>query len=181
MRTNTTWVLTVLKIVVWILFVGICIEAGGFIANSFFALAAPSIVTRLWQQADLTDLFHYDRGYFFVMTLILGIVTTMKAWLFYLIIKTLYNKKLTLSQPFNEAVRRFILTSACIALFTGLFSLWGVEYSEWLIKRNVKMPDAQALSLGGADVWIFMSVILFVIAHIFKKGIALQTENDLTV
>jgi hypothetical protein len=30
-------------------------------------------------------------------------------------------------------------------------------------------------------VWLFMSVTLFVIAQIFKRGIEIQTENELTV
>jgi hypothetical protein len=43
------------------------------------------------------------------------------------------------------------------------------------------MPDTQRLRLGGSDVWIFMSVILFVIAQIFRRGIEIQSENELTV
>ena len=43
------------------------------------------------------------------------------------------------------------------------------------------MPDTQLLHLGGADVWLFMAVILFIIAQIFKRGIEIQTENELTV
>jgi len=45
----------------------------------------------------------------------------------------------------------------------------------------VKMPEIQYLRLGGADVWLFMGVILFVLAQIFKRGIEIQTENELTV
>ena len=33
----------------------------------------------------------------------------------------------------------------------------------------------------GADVWLFMGVILIIFAMIFKKGIEIQSENDLTV
>lgn len=43
------------------------------------------------------------------------------------------------------------------------------------------MPDVQYLGLGGADVWLFMGVSLFVIAQIFKRGIEIQSENELTV
>jgi hypothetical protein len=43
------------------------------------------------------------------------------------------------------------------------------------------MPDAESLHFGGADVWLFMGVTLFVIAQIFKRGIEIQAENDLTV
>jgi len=174
-------VLWILIIISWIIFVGVCIEAGGFIANSVFVLFKPEFVRYLWQQVDLTELFNHDRGYFFVMTLVIGIVMVLKAWLFYGIIKILHDKKSTLAQPFNEAIRRFILSSACIALLIGLFSNSGARYSQWLTQKGINMPDIQALNLEGADVWLFMSVILFVIAQVFKKGIEIQTENELTV
>lgn len=175
-------VLWILIIISWIIFVGLCIEAGGFIVNSFFVLFRPGVVPYLWQQVDLSELIKADnRGSFFVISLIMGIVSVLKAWLFYGIIRILHNKKLTLARPFNDIVRRFILSSAVIALLIGLFSNSGSEYSQWLMQKGIRMPDIEALHLGGADVWIFMSVILFVIAQIIKKGIEIQTENELTV
>jgi hypothetical protein len=178
---GTKQILHILLILSWILFIGLGIEAGGFIVNAFFALANPSVVTRLWQQVDLSDLFKYDRQWFFVVTLIMSIVAVLKAWLFFLIIKLLHNKTLNIIQPFNKKVRRFIFYLSYIALLIGLFSGFGIKYIERLINQGVKMPDTQLLRLGGADVWLFMAVILFIIAQIFKRGIEIQTENDLTV
>jgi hypothetical protein len=43
------------------------------------------------------------------------------------------------------------------------------------------MPSIQNLKFDGADVWLFMGVTLLIVAKIFKRGIELQTENDLTV
>ena len=48
-------------------------------------------------------------------------------------------------------------------------------------RQGVEMPDVQHLRIGGSDVWLFMGVILFVIAQIFKRGIEIQTENELTI
>ena len=173
--------LKILYVLSWIIFVGVCIEAGGFMVNAVFALANPMVVKHLWQEVDLSDLFRYDHGYFFVITLIMSIVAVMRAWLFYLIIKILHDKKLNIAQPFSKEVGRFIFTISYVVLLIGLFSWWGVKYAEWLAKQGVKMPDIQYLRLGGADVWLFMSVTLFVIAQIFKRGIEIQTENELTV
>ena len=47
--------------------------------------------------------------------------------------------------------------------------------------QGMPMADLDALNLAGADVWLFMAVILFVIAQIVKRGIELQAENDLTI
>jgi hypothetical protein len=43
------------------------------------------------------------------------------------------------------------------------------------------MGDLQALHISGADVWLFMAVILFVIGQIVKRGIEIHAENELTI
>lgn len=181
MKISTIQILRVLYILSWIIFVGLSIVAGGFIVNAFFAIKDPTVVKYLWQQVDLSDLFKHDRGYFFVINLVMSIVAVMKALLFYCIIAMLHSKKLSLSQPFSGDVRRFIFKLSYLALFIGLFSEAGANCTAWLIEKGVKMPDIQYMHLGGADVWLFMSVTLFVIAQIFKRGIELQQENELTI
>jgi hypothetical protein len=179
---TTKQILKILYLLSWILFVGICIEAGGFIFNAFFTLVINPIDARhFWQEIDLSDLYAYDRGHFLAQTLAISIVAVLRACLFYLIIKLLHDDKLNMTLPFSKEVGRFISRMAYIALLIGLFSWWGAKYSEWLIKQGVKMPGIQYLRLAGADVWLFMSVTLYVIAQIFKRGMEIQSENDLTV
>ncbi|MCW3465968.1 DUF2975 domain-containing protein [Chitinophaga nivalis] len=173
--------LTILLVLSWIIFIGLCIEAGGFIANAIFAIARPSAVPYLWRQIDLSALFKYDQGHFFVVTLLLGIVAILKAWLFFLIIKILHRKDLDMSQPFNKQVRRFIFHLSYVALMIAIFSGYGVSYTEGLVKQGVPMPDTQHLQIGGADVWLFMAIVLFIIAQMFKRGIEIQSENELTI
>ncbi len=181
MEVTTKRTLTVLLVLSWIIFVGLCIEAGGFITNAFFALVKPAVVKHLWHEADLSALYQRSMWYFFTEMLLMSVVAALKAWLFYLIIKILHNKKFNLAQPFNREVRRFIFNIACITFMIGLFSWWGVQYTGWLIRLGIAMPDVQYLRLGGADVWLFMSVTLFVIGQIFKRGVEIQAENDLTI
>jgi hypothetical protein len=129
----------------------------------------------------LLDLYKYDSGYFYVVLLFMSIVAVMRAFMFYLIVRILHDKKLNMSQPFNKEMGNFIFNISYLALGIGLFSFWGVKYTMWLVNQGVKMPDIQHLSLGGADVWLFMGVTLLVIAQIFKRGIEIQSENDLTI
>ena len=111
----------------------------------------------------------------------MSITALMQAWIFYLIIKILHDKKLNIAKPFNKEVGRFIFRISYLALLIGLFSWWGVKYVAWLVTQGVHMPDSQSLRLDGAGVWLFMSVTLFVIAQIFNRGIEIQSENELTV
>ncbi|MEO6252965.1 MAG: DUF2975 domain-containing protein [Ferruginibacter sp.] len=179
---KTTTILKILQVLSWIIFIGVCIEAGGSIFSAFYTLVINSLNARtFWVGNDLSALYKYDPGYFFAETLLISIAGVLKACIFYLVIKILNDKKLNLSQPFSNEVRLFIIKVSYLAFGIALFTSWGVKYTEWLITRGVKMPDTQHLRLGGADVWLFMGVTLFVIAQIFKRGIEIQTENELTV
>jgi hypothetical protein len=182
MKISTKRTLKILYVLSWIIFVGTSMEAGGFIFNAFSTLALNPINAKyFWQEIDLSGLYKYNPGYFFAETLQMSMVAVMRAYLFYLIVKILHDKKLNISQPFNGEVGRFIFKISYVALLIGVFSWWGVKYTEWLVKQGVKMPDIQHLRLGGVDAWLFMGISLFVIAQIFKRGIEIQTENELTV
>ena len=181
-KITTQQILKVLAILAWIIFVGLCIDAGGIISNAFYTLVFnPEWAHRFWLQIDLSGLYQYDAGYFLVETLLMSIPAVMKALMFYLIIKILSNKKLDMSQPFVQEMGRFVFNLSYLSLGIGGFSKWCVENTEWLVKQGVTMPDVAQLNVDGADVWLFMSVILFVVAQIFKRGIEIQSEHELTV
>ena len=80
--------LTILHIFAWIIFIGVCIEAGGIIFNTFFAMVINPIGAKnFWMKIDLSNLMSYDKGYFLVITAIMSIVAFMKALMFFLIVK----------------------------------------------------------------------------------------------
>ncbi len=49
-------VFTVLKVIAWIIFVGLCIESGGLIVNFLFSIFNPDFVDKLYQKLDLSML-----------------------------------------------------------------------------------------------------------------------------
>lgn len=182
MQISTKTMLRILLIISWIIFVGLCIQAGGFLVNTIFTMVLkPEGAKYFWKEVDLDALYVYDPGHFLAESVYMIIVAVLKASLLYLIIKILHEKKLNLDRPFNKDVGRFIFKISCLAFGIGLFSFWGANYTAWLVKKGVEMPDLQALHLSGADVWLFMAITLFVVAQIFKRGIEIQTENELTV
>jgi hypothetical protein len=181
-KITTQQMMKVLYMLSWIIFIGVCVEAGVFICYAILTLILSADDARhLWHPVDLSGLYKYDTGYFLVVSLFMSIVALMRVLMFYLIIKILHEKKINMAQPFNYALRSFITTMSYLALGIGLFSWWGAGYSQWLTGKGVHMPAIESLRLGGADVWLFMGVILLVIAQIFKRGVEMQTENELTV
>ena len=182
MTRKTDYIMKTLIVISWIIFVGLCVQAGGFIFNAFFTLLLETAgASKYWIEVDLSSVYNYNQTYFVILISLMIIATVMKAIVFYFIINLFNEKTLNISMPFNETVKQFISTVAYLALGIGLFSFWGAKFTEQLVTQGLQMPDVAHLSLSGADVWIFMSVILFVIAQIFKKGIEIQNENELTV
>eukprot|EP01034_Spumella_vulgaris_P005488 gene5488-7008_t len=60
-KITSQHILKVLYVLSWIIFIGVGIEAGGFLVNAFFSLfAGPDVVARLWKQVDLSNLYEYD-------------------------------------------------------------------------------------------------------------------------
>ncbi|HUC83002.1 MAG TPA: DUF2975 domain-containing protein [Flavisolibacter sp.] len=182
-KITTRHFLKVLELVSWVIFIGLCIEAGGTIINTVIAFFINSTWTgNFWEGADyLTSLFEFDKGHFLAVAIIMIIVSVLKAILFYLIVKLFIEKKLSISQPFSVRLRRFVATAAYLALGIGMFSYYGDKYAAWLSKQGVPAVDLQALHIAGADVWLFMAVVLFVILQLVKRGIEIQSENDLTI
>lgn len=174
-------VLNFLHVISWIIFVGLCIQAGGYLTNAVFTLAKPEMVRYLWHEADLSALFSFDSGHYFGLTLLIGIVAATKACLFFAIIKMLAGKEINFKQPFVKEVQRFVLTLSILSLAIGVLSSYGRNYTQWLSAQGVAMPDTQSMVLGGGDVWIFMAIVLFVIAQLFKRGVEIQNENELTI
>ena len=180
-KISTKQILKILLVLSWIIFAGLGIEAGGFITKTFVNLMLPpEEAAKFWRQADLTALYRHNQSHYVMLASIVIITTVLKTLMFYFIVSILHDKK-NLSKPFNDVVRRFVLIIAYLALGIGIFSFWGSKFSGQLVSQGVAIPDIQQLHLGGADVWLFMGVTLFVIAQIFKRGIEIQTENELTV
>ena len=180
-RITTSHILKVLEILSWIIFIGLCIEAGALIFNTVYALYKPIVAQYFWNGADLSQLYKYDKGQFVAQMSLVVTVAVMKIVIFYLLVKMFYDKKFSLDNPFNTAVTRVVLNIAYLCLGAGLFSMWSTRQMKWFSKKGIAMPDEHLLNIDGADVWLFMAVVLIVIAQVFKKGIEIQNENDLTV
>lgn len=181
-RISSRLMLKILYVLAWIIFIGLSIEAGAIIFNAaYWLISKPASAHYLWEKTDLLSLYNYDRGHFFAVTLMMSIVEVLKAILFYQIIRILSGNRLDMSQPFNNEVGRFIFMLSYLAFIIGVFSDWAANYVDWLTDRGVVLPTMQSLKLAGADVWLFMGITLFVIGHIFKRGIEIQAENNLTI
>lgn len=124
-KIPTTQILKVLQVISWIIFIGLCIEAGSIAVNFFITLFInPQGVENFWSGSDyLSGLYKFDQGHSMVIALLMLIVAVLKAVMFYLIIRLFSNKNLSISKPFSLEIRHFTMVQAYLALGIGLFPI----------------------------------------------------------
>ena len=184
MLKRTDFAFKSVNVISWIIFIGLCIETGGLIVNAIISLFInPTASLRFWGNRNLYELYQFNQIYFVTIIVLLIIVSLLKSILFYFIINIFHKKKLNLNNPFNEQLGKYIFKIGYLATGIGLFSWWGNNFSKWLkmIGQNVLTHSSENLKFEGADIWLFMAIILLIFGMIFKKGIELQSENELTV
>ncbi|WP_291275331.1 DUF2975 domain-containing protein [Flavobacterium sp.] len=180
-KIGTKQILKVLYVLSCLIFVGLCIDACGFIFNSIYSYFRPIGAQYYWNHLDFSALYAFDKLRFLTTTFLTIIVLVLKAILFYLIVKLFYDKKVNLEHPFQLPMQQFISLSAYLAFGIGLFSSWATNNYYWLVSQKIALPPILELKIEGSGIWFFMSIFLFIIAQIFKRGIEMQNENDLTV
>jgi len=167
-----------LKIIAWIIFVGLCIEAGGLIVNFVFSLYQPEFVENLYQTLDLSEMYNRNKWAFFGMYSFILTIAFLKAYLFYIVIKLV--TKIDLTKPFNSDVSKQILQLSYYTLSIGLFS--------YIARRTAKNLEHHGYALdtlnefwADSQAFILMAAVIYVIATIFSKGVEYQEELEETV
>lgn len=167
-----------LKIVAWIIFVGLCIEAGGLIVNFIFSLFNPEFVPKLYQNLDLSEMYARSKWAFFGMYSFILIISILKAYLFYLVI--ILVTKIDLSKPFNKYVSRQISQISYYTLSIGLLSYMARQAAKNLQHHEYNI-DMLNQFWADSQAFILMAAVIYVIATIFSKGVEYQEELEETV
>jgi hypothetical protein len=178
MAKKNNFVFIALHIVAWLIFVGLCIEAGGLIVNFVYSLFKPEIVKNLYQKLDLSQMYNLNKWVFFSMYSFILFISILKACLFYVVIMLLL--KINLSKPFDTYVAGQIKNMSYYTLSIGLISYIARQTAKSLQHYGFEV-DALNQFWADSQAWILMAAVIYVIATIFSRGVELQNENDLTV
>ena len=167
MSNSNNFVLKGLKIVTWVIFIGLCIEAGGLIVNFIFSLFNPEFAHNLYQKLDLSEMYSF-----------ILVISILKAVLFYVVIQLI--TRFDLAKPFNSFVSNQIAEISFYTLSIGLLSYLARQTAKNLLHRGYEINQLDQF-WEDSRAYILMAAIVYVIATIFKKGLEIQNENELTV
>jgi hypothetical protein len=177
-KSRTKLILQILHIVAWLIFVGLSIEAGGLIVNFFFSVFKPEFVGNLYQKLDLSKMYQQSQWAFFGMYSLALVISILKATLFYIVIDLHY--KLDLSKPFSNSVAKKISQISYSTFSIGILSYIARQTAKNLSHHGYEIDKLSQFWVD-SQAFIIMAAVVYVIAQIFKRGVELQNENDLTV
>jgi Protein of unknown function (DUF2975) len=113
--------------------------------------------------------------YVYAMCLVIA-VSALKALIWYVVFKLL--SKLKLQTPFTMEVEKKLESIAYLLLAVWIVSsiFWQI-YSHYLLEATgIQFP-----ANNSGDEYLFMAGIIYIISQVFKRGIEIQEENNLTV
>ena len=178
MTKKTGFVFKFLQIVAWFIFVGLCIETGALVVNFVYSLFNPLVLKNLYNKLDLSAMYEQSQFVFFLMYSFVLSISLLKAFLFYVVIKLV--GKLDLQKPFCEFVSNQISRIRTVTFTIGLLSIIATKVVHNFSEKGFDVNQLNEYWTDG-KAFILMSAVLIIIATIFKRGIELQSENDLTV
>lgn len=178
MSEMNNFVFKALHVIAWVIFVGLCIEAGGLIVNFAFSIFKPEFVGNLYQKLDLSKMYQQSQWAFFGMYSFVLSIAVLKAVLFYIVIELLY--KLDLTKPFSSFAATKISQISYYTFSIGLLSHIATQSAKNLQHHGYEIDQLSQFWVD-SEAFILMAAVIYIIATIFKKGIELQSESDLTV
>ena len=178
MSKTNNFVFWSLYTIAWLIFVGLSIEAGGLVVNFFFSLYNPEVVPNLYQKLDLTVMYNESKMVFFGIYSFILIISILKPVLFYIVINLMH--KIDLTKPFNTFVSNQILQISYYTISIGLLSFIARKVANYLMRYGFNTDSLNQFWVD-SQAFIVMGAVVYIIATIFKKGVDIQNENDLTV
>lgn len=179
LKTRTEKVLIVLHVVAWIIFIGLCIKTGSMLFSFFVSLFInPETAKYLYLTLNLSELKEFNIYHYVNIMSLISLISVLKTLIAYKLV-TLF-PVFNLSNPFSTHVSKLISDISEFTLGTGIIVLIANVYSDWVAGNGVSMQSALE-NMGDAGEFLFFAAIIFIIAQVFKRGMEIQEENDLTI
>ncbi len=178
MSKKKDFILDALNVVSWIIFIGLCIEAGALIFNFIFAVFKPIAAHNIYRGLDLSNLYQNNFKQFVAVMSFVIVLAILKAYIFYLVVKIFM--KLNLVSPFSNEIAKLIENISYEALAIAIVSIVAHQYTEQLIHKGFEVSSVESY-WGDAGAFLMMAGVVYVISKIFNKGIELQNETELTI
>ena len=176
MKTQTEKILNVLRVIAWIGYVGSNIIFGLIITSVVLSFISPETKVNFSDLAmNQTEL----RKTYLASYLLILLCTLIWAFLNIQLWRNVKNilYKINLKKPFSMGIAIIIERIGFI-----LIGIWIIEFSsDGYISYISKQIDGIKKDFNVSLFYLFNAGIVYIVSQIFKRGVELQEENELTV
>ncbi|HEY4326666.1 MAG TPA: DUF2975 domain-containing protein [Mucilaginibacter sp.] len=173
-KTRTEQILTVMNIVAWVAFIGFMVEAGAILVSFCVTFINPDAAKHLYKGLNWYNLWKFSFWHYTLHAYLMVLLSMLKAFVWYLIIKVV--SKINLVSPFNMEVVIKLEKISYVLLATWIVALLSSAHSNWLLKAT---GEQYGNDVSGES--IFVAGLVFIISQVFKRGVEIQSENELTI
>ncbi|MCH7399391.1 DUF2975 domain-containing protein [Belliella sp. DSM 107340] len=170
--------LMLLTIVIWSIFIGLCIKVGAILFASILSIFNPVVAQDLYQGLNLYELMQQNLWYYISVLSLLVTITALKAYIFYIMIRIFL--KIDLMNPFSKEIYKLISKIGETSIQVAFLIFLTNAYFKWLSKKGFELHGLGEFS-GGSFEFLLLGVIIYAIAKVFKRGLEIQSDNELTI
>jgi hypothetical protein len=174
MRNKTETLLAVMNVLAWLTFVGLLIKAGAILISYAVSIGNPEASKNLYEGLNLSGIRQFSFWQYTGTVSLMIAIPVLESYVAFLMIKVL--SKIKMVNPFKIEISRLLEKISYFILVTWFLAMIYDMHLKWLSK-HVAGIEQNLISLE----FIFLAAIVFVIAQIFKKGVEIQSENELTI
>jgi hypothetical protein len=173
-KTRTEQILIVMHILAWMALVGFVIEAGAMSYTYFVSIFYEDGARDLYNGLNYLELRQYNFWQYTLSISFRVAIRVMQAYTSWLVIKCLMTVKL--DNPFKPEVAQQIEKISYLMLSTWVVAMVHNLHAYWMTNL---VRDFVPTWISGE--FIFAAGLLFIVAQIFKRGVEIQSESELTV
>ena len=170
--------LMLITVVIWSIFIGLCIQAGALLFTAVYSFFNPVVAENLYEGLNLSTLREQNLWYYGGVLSIVLFIAGQKAYLFFLMIRVFL--KINLVNPFSREISNLISRISYVAFQIGVAIMLASGVFKGMGKRGYDLDGVPQL-VGNGFEFLLMAALLIAIGMVFKRGVEIQDENELTV
>ncbi len=174
MKTKTQTILQVMNVLTWIVFIGILIEGGATLFSFIISFFNSDAAFDLYKGLDLFPLRETDFRHYTAVVSFMVVLYGLKAYTAYLVIMIM--SKINLKSPFSKTIADLIEKISFVLFEIFIISVIFNGYIKWLSESYIIEYE----NVNSSE-FLFLAGIIYIIAQVFKKGLEIQSENELTI
>ncbi len=161
---KTQSLLITLNVITWIVFIALLIKAGVMLFLYGYSLVKPEVAGHLYKGLDMLDLRQTNFLRYSLISLGLASLPAIQAYIAHIMIGIF--TKMNLESPFTMETANRLRTISLLIL-----GLWVATLVTNLFGGTLSLTTDH----------LFMAGLTFLISEIFRRGVDMQSEQELTV